>query len=575
MKALSLLGVLILAHLVSLLGRHIPLSAWTPIAYFWQDVLVTLVFAAVDYLTKRTRAGWLLYAALVVYTAINVPVIRVLSSPLTLPMLRAARGPLRDSIEYYFTFSNLGAIVLVLAAGAVFPLILSRVKLRFVTLMVIAGVGVVAIGPFAVSKTETDGLHRNALGALVPVRLPKFTGAASSADWRTSPFPGQSAGTTATINGLSQYRGAAVGRNVVLVLLESTASRYLQLYGAAEDPMPNLTQLGSHSLVFENAYAVYPESIRELFAVLCSRYPAFGAPPDDYPAAPCVSLAEQLRRAGYTTALFHSGRFMYLGMKSVVENRGFDTLEDAGDIGGNVNSSFGVDEPSAVKRILSWIDAVPSGQRFFLTYIPVAGHHPYATPDAGPFPNTSEISNYRNALHYGDTALGELLEGLRARKLDQKTVFVIFGDHGEAFGQHEGNYGHSFFLYDENIRVPYIVAAPGLIQDQQRIRTGASVIDTAPTILDLLGVPVPQRYQGLSLLDDVPHMALFFTDYSLGFLGLYDSCWKMIFETESKRSRLYDVCVDPEETQDLSAKNGTRVAAYRANLERWIAAQGR
>ena len=72
-----------------------------------------------------------------VYAAINVPVTRILGSPLTLPMLRAARGPLSDSIVYYFTAVNLGAILLVLAAGAIFPLLLSRVKIRFVTPLVI------------------------------------------------------------------------------------------------------------------------------------------------------------------------------------------------------------------------------------------------------------------------------------------------------------------------------------------------------------------------------------------------------------------------------------------------------
>ena len=72
------------------------------------------------------------------------------------------------------------------------------------------------------------------------------------------------------------------------------------------------------------------------------------------------------------------------------------------------------------------------------------------------------------------------------------------------------------------------------------------------------------------MLDESPRMALFFTDYSLGFLGLYDSCWKMIFETDSRHSRLYNVCADPTETQDLSAEEQARVAAYRVSLERWI-----
>jgi hypothetical protein len=568
LKALSLFGVLVLAHLLSLPGRHLAISGWTPIALLWQDVLVALLFGLIDYCLKRSFITWILYGVMVVYVAINVPVTRLLSTPLTLPMLRAARGPLRDSIAYYFTPVNLGVIALVLAAGVVLPLLISRTTLRFVVPLVVIGVVIAIAGPIAVPKVETVGMYRNAFGALIPARLPAYSGKSGSANWRNSPFPSAEAA-----DPISRYRGASAGRNVVLVLLESTASRYLRLYGAAEDPTPNLTRLGSRSLVFDNAYAVYPESIRGLFSVLCSQYPKFGAPPDDYPAAPCVSIAEQLRQIGYRTALFHSGRFMYLGMKSVVENRGFDTLEDAGDIGGNVNSSFGVDEPSAVKRMLSWIDSLPADKRFFLTYIPVAGHHPYATPDPGPFPNTSEISNYRNALHYGDAALGELLEGLRSRKLDEQTLFIIFGDHGEAFGQHDGNFGHSFFIYDENIRVPYIIAAPGLIRNQERVRNGASLIDTAPTILDLLGLPIPKRFQGISLLDESPRMALFFTDYSLGFLGLYDSCWKMIFETDSRRSNLYDVCADPAETQDLLAKEEARVAAYRSSLEQWIAAE--
>jgi len=178
-------------------------------------------------------------------------------------------------------------------------------------------------------------------------------------------------------------------------------------------------------------------------------------------------------------------------------------------------------------------------------------------------------------LHYGDAALGEFLEGLRSRRLDEQTVFILFGDHGEAFGQHEGNYGHSFFIYDENVRVPYIIAAPGLIQNEERIRNGASLIDTAPTILDLLGLPIPNRFQGLSLLDESPRMALFFTDYSLGLLGLFDSCWKMIIETNSRHSRLYNVCTDPSETQDLSSQEEARVAGYRVHLEQWISAQNK
>ena len=342
--------------------------------------------------------------------------------------------------------------------------------------------------------------------------------------------------------------------------------------------MPNLTALASQGISFEHAYAVYPESIKGLFSVLCSRYPAFDVAPEVYSRITCPALPRELGSVGYRTALFHSGRFTYLGMPAIIEKRGFEVLEDAGAIGGNIHSSFGVDDSSTVKRLLSWIDSLKQGERFFVMYLPVAGHHPYATPERGPFTasgENAELNRYLNALHYGDSALGELLSGLRARNLERNTLFVLFGDHGEAFGQHEGNFGHTLFIYDENIHVPYIIAAPGLIEDKIRVSNAASLIDTAPTILDLLGLPVPENLQGTSLLDPNPRMSLFFTDYSLGWLGLYDACRKYLFEINSDRSKLYDVCKDPGETNDLSDREHGRTSAYRSRLEEWIAAQRR
>ncbi|HZU36816.1 MAG TPA: sulfatase-like hydrolase/transferase, partial [Gemmataceae bacterium] len=283
-------------------------------------------------------------------------------------------------------------------------------------------------------------------------------------------------------------------------------------------------------------------------------------------------LASVLRQHGYRTGLFHSGRFMYLGMDAAIQNRGYDTLEDAGAIGGDRDSSFGIDEPSTVRRILRWIDERPSGQHFLVSYLPIAGHHPYQTPERGPFPDTSDIDRYRNALHYADAALGELLDGLRVRGLEQQTLFVIFGDHGEAFGQHQGNFGHTLFLYEENVRVPYLIIVPG--QDWgQRIHRIASLVDTAPTVLDLLRLPIPAGYQGRSLLDGRSDLALFCTEYTLGLLGLRDGRWKLIHELESGRSLLYDLETDPNEQQDVSADQPERTSAYQQHLLRWAAAQ--
>ena len=337
--------------------------------------------------------------------------------------------------------------------------------------------------------------------------------------------------------------------------------------------MPHLTALASRSLVFERAYAVYPESVKGLFATLCSRAPAFDVPTDAHAKAPCTPLAGALREAGYRTALFHSGRFAYLGMEALLRAQQFDTLEDAGTIGGDTQSSFGVDEPSAVRGILSWVDSLERGRRFFVAYLPAAGHHPYATEAPGPFRGTGDFTNYQNALHEGDQSLGALVDGLRHRGLERETLFVFVGDHGEAFGQHDGNYGHSLFIYDENVRVPLVVAVPGAIAERVPVPAVASTIDLAPTVLDLLGLPVPRQYDGESLLGPSDRMALFYTDYSSGLLGLQDRCWKYHFEIASRRSRLFDSCADPGETVDRSADHPERVRAYRTHLERWSGAE--
>jgi arylsulfatase A-like enzyme len=112
-----------------------------------------------------------------------------------------------------------------------------------------------------------------------------------------------------------------------------------------------------------------------------------------------------------------------------------------------------------------------------------------------------------------------------------------------------------------------------LTRAPEPVRRVASLIDTAPTVLDLLGLPIPAGYEGRSLLDGRSDMALFCTEYTLGLLGLRDGRWKLIHELESGRSLLFDLENDPEEKLDRTAELPERAAAYRDHLLRWAAAQ--
>jgi arylsulfatase A-like enzyme len=143
----------------------------------------------------------------------------------------------------------------------------------------------------------------------------------------------------------------------------------------------------------------------------------------------------------------------------------------------------------------------------------------------------------------------------------------VFGDHGEAFGQHDGNFGHTFQIYEENVHVPLIVALPGRVHEPVRHASVVSLIDIAPTVLDLIGAPTPPEYEGTSLFDGAPREAMFLADYSLRLVGLRDGRLKMIHEIESGRSQLFDLSTDPGETHDLADRDQDRVRRYARQLE--------
>jgi hypothetical protein len=559
----SLFLVFFVAKVMVLWGRPLPVSAWLPFAFLWQDVAAALAFLVVERFTPWKWPVRVLYGAVVLLVAANVSVGRVLSTPLTLPLLRAARGTLSDSITHHATAANLVLTGLIIAFAITVPLLWRG---RWARAWIPAALAIAVIGPSAARRVDTLGLERNAVVALARSARPRVAAELVAGDFRTSPFAARET------DDLTQLRGSAAGYNVLVVVLESTGAGYLRSWGAAEDPMPNLTALARRSIVFDNAYAVYPESIKGLIAIFASRYPAFDVPAERHAGIAIPSLSTALRAEGYETAIFHSGRFFYLGMDEVVQGLAFGRAEDAGHISGNQNSSFGVDEAAAVRHVLDWMDTLPAGQRFLAAYLPIAGHHPYAYTARGPFPDDEEVDRYRNALHEGDVALGAMLDGLKQRGLDRNTVIIVMGDHGEAFGQHPGNYGHNLAIYEENVRVPLLIALPRN-GEGMHVRRVASLLDVAPTTLDLLGVNVPDAFQGASLLQPGTRMALFFTDYSLGLLGLRDECTKFIHELESDRSRVFDLCRDPDERQDLAAAHAERVARYRELLRQWSAAQ--
>ena len=82
--------------------------------------------------------------------------------------------------------------------------------------------------------------------------------------------------------------------------------------------------------------------------------------------------------------------------------------------------------------------------------------------------------------------------------LDDHTVVAITSDHGEEFLEHGGT-SHGFTLYEESVRVPLILLGRGVPRGH-RVRENVSLVDLAPTLLELLGIAAPPRFEGRSML---------------------------------------------------------------------------
>ena len=165
---------------------------------------------------------------------------------------------------------------------------------------------------------------------------------------------------------------------------------------------------------------------------------AFDVAAERHAAARCASLAHVVRaRRIPNRRCFTRADSRTSGCSAIVDRLGFHTAEDAGAIGGNVESSFGVDEPAAVARMLS-LDRLAEARAALLHHLP-AGRRPSSlrlTGSGRRFRSRPRPTHYRNALLYGDRSLRIAdLDGLHARGLADDTLLVAFGDHGEAFGR--------------------------------------------------------------------------------------------------------------------------------------------
>jgi phosphoglycerol transferase MdoB-like AlkP superfamily enzyme len=375
-------------------------------------------------------------------------------------------------------------------------------------------------------------------------------------------------------------------KNVIVVVLESTGTQFLNLYGSPCDTTPCLNAEAGNSLVFTNFYSNAGYTLHSMMPLVLSIYPGAGWTiySSDYPHLSGTSAAQVLHERGYRTAFMTSQDLAYRNIFRFFENRGFDEVLGAEQFlqrgRGTRLSSWGIDDAALFDEIIGWIQA-SDGKPFYVMAWTQQTHHPYQLAPGQTLlnligahsgaPDDAELNRYLNAVRATDQQLGRLFTTLRASGLADSTLVVVTGDHGEAFGfPHRWRF-HGTTLYQEAMNVPLILWNPRLFHPGTRNDNVGAHIDLNPTIFDLLGLPAPDAWQGESLLDRTrPQRCYFSCNTGNLLLGLRDGPEKYIFNATLARQELYDLRTDPTEQTNLASKHLQQCAAYRQRLIGWM-----
>jgi len=395
--------------------------------------------------------------------------------------------------------------------------------------------------------------------------------------------------------------------NVVMVQVESLRSDQLRVYGGTRDVMPTIDALARQSRVFTNAYIQASHSNYADLVPLSSQYPLRSPQMYEYPPNPPyprVLIYDVLKALGYKTAIFSSQNERWGGMINFQRQSSLDRFFDAetftgptyapyGDTGfaewvKETNGAGSVDDRYTVDEAIKWIDGV-ADQPFFIHMNLQSSHLPYVVPDDfprrfsprkidfaimwGKFPiEKIDIvkGRYADSLFYEDTQIARLFEALKSHGQWDNTVFVIGGDNGEAFYEH-GFSAHASSLFNEVVKVPMIIRAPGL--EPGLDARPAMFLDVPPSLLQLLGLPAHPGFQGISLFEAQPNpdRAVYtIVQTPAAFQSaIVRSGMKLLYNEFDGRYFLYDQVNDPAEKHNLASSRPDLIQDLDRRLKLW------
>jgi glucan phosphoethanolaminetransferase (alkaline phosphatase superfamily) len=354
----------------------------------------------------------------------------------------------------------------------------------------------------------------------------------------------------------------------------------MQVYGYHRKTTPFLAQLVSDGRMkkVHAAFSSCSESFCGITSTLASR---------EFRdiSARTFQLQDVLGDAGYRTWFLLSGNHRaWNGLPSFYHVREDEMLFD-----GSQTRRYTMDDDRLVLEGLERVPPAGSQPAFFYIhlmsphYLGVQFPESHVFTDPGdrvspglePYTILDQLNKpdrYDDKVLQTDGIIRQLFEALRAKGYLEDAVVVVTADHGEGLG--ERHWAHGWHLYDEDIRIPM------LWYDTPRARypdlSFATQVDIAPTILDRLGLPAPDSWEGQSLLAPsrtrfTNHQTYFFPNRYAVIYRHENALFKFIATPEYGTEELYDLTTDRGETRNLVTDEPTLAATLRARVHTYRA----
>jgi len=302
-----------------------------------------------------------------------------------------------------------------------------------------------------------------------------------------------------------KYFGAAKGKNLIIIQMESFQNFLIGLKIDGQEVTPNMNKLVKENTYFSHFYQMVGQGNTSdaEFVVNTSFYiPYNEAATQNYPDKDLPSLPKLMRDQGYDTATFHTNVVDFWNRGELYKAIGINRYYDQKWFGTEDTVFFGPSDEVLYKKTIEELDRMQqTGQPFYTQVISMTAHHPFTTPhdkDKIQLPERYQdnmVGDYLRAQSYADYALGQFIEDLKQRGIWDNSVVVIYGDHlglpMYSLDKHglelmKEIYGRDY-SYIDMINIPMLLHVPGTELPEVMDNVGGQV-DILPTVANLFGI---------------------------------------------------------------------------------------